>query len=932
MAWVSKSVKRSVTNLKLIINPNNHDQVLATFDYKYGEDTPKYGAIWIYTLEDGREYISSNNTSSWEEWDTWWGAAYARRRTFDIPDNAVRITVRVAPIPPGMYTDKMTFWPDWRETSLNVRDAAFPTDPATPSVEFNNGELLMSLSNVAANTDKIEFQILTDDGQRTFASAKVNVGSDRYVSYRKALAPNDQYFVRARAFRSNGLSSNWSDFTDPIKSVPAAPILTKVSAYAEQEVQFPTSLEVIWKIGAPDVYYVTEKYRIEYTDRLQDFTDNNFSRIQTFETDDASTLRTLIASLDTGKTYYVRVAGMNDAGLSAYSGIMSAVIGSTPTMPTTWSSATSVKTTDTLTLYWVHNPTDESSQKRAHVYFSFRDGAYTETIELQNTTDPAHIDDTSALTVDMANGTYTYFDTTTAFSTLTSAVLALGGDLKWQVDTCGVTGVFSDLSVLRQIDIYATTDFSVVSSSFQPSSGTPEYMLYSYPLDITASVISTDTQAPLSYSLQVIAREAYRTVGVTGNVRYISENQVIYEAFYDDSGEETIGPGSKTYTKNISLSAGDIDLENNITYTLKMTVFLNSGIQETRTIDFGVNWEDSVYQVGADFDLDEGNLAMSIMPACYQDDYAAIDPNNETYANQNPSRRIWFELIDGAFVRSTDTIVNQSKTYYKLDFSDDQVTYDAVDPSTENYSHQNPYDRGWLEKDGDDYIPTTDDNVVSDKTYYVSDGQTITEDEVMLSVYRRNYDNTFTLIADNIPNGQSESVIDPHPSLNSASYRIVARSETNGGISYEDFFGIPVEEKSIVIQWDESWSSYYRDGDIMSTEYPYAGSMLKLPWNIDISSSNAPDVASVEYIGRQHPVSYYGTQLGETASWSTDVKKSDTDTISKIRELMNYMGDVYVREPSGIGFWANIKLSYNMNHTELVVPVSIDITRVEGGI
>ena len=45
-----------------------------------------------------------------------------------------------------------------------------------------------------------------------------------------------------------------------------------------------------------------------------------------------------------------------------------------------------------------------------------------------------------------------------------------------------------------------------------------------------------------------------------------------------------------------------------------------------------------------------------------------------------------------------------------------------------------------------------------------------------------------------------------------------------------------------------------------------------------------------------------------------------------------YMGDVYVREPSGVGHWANIKVSYNKNYDSLVIPVTINITRVDGGI
>jgi hypothetical protein len=87
----------------------------------------------------------------------------------------------------------------------------------------------------------------------------------------------------------------------------------------------------------------------------------------------------------------------------------------------------------------------------------------------------------------------------------------------------------------------------------------------------------------------------------------------------------------------------------------------------------------------------------------------------------------------------------------------------------------------------------------------------------------------------------------------------------------------------------------------------------------------------IKYIGRKHPVSYYGTHLGETASWSCTIPKNDTKTLYALRRLAAWAGDVYVREPSGVGYWANIVVNFSLKHRELTVPVSFEITRVEGG-
>ena len=107
--------------------------------------------------------------------------------------------------------------------------------------------------------------------------------------------------------------------------------------------------------------------------------------------------------------------------------------------------------------------------------------------------------------------------------------------------------------------------------------------------------------------------------------------------------------------------------------------------------------------------------------------------------------------------------------------------------------------------------------------------------------------------------------------------------------------------------------------------------MLILPGNIDVSESNKPDVELIEYIGRAHPVSYYGTQIGSTATWNMEIPSNDKETLYALRRLSRWMGDVYVREPSGSGYWANITVSFSQKHCDMTIPITLGITRVEGG-
>ena len=205
------------------------------------------------------------------------------------------------------------------------------------------------------------------------------------------------------------------------------------------------------------------------------------------------------------------------------------------------------------------------------------------------------------------------------------------------------------------------------------------------------------------------------------------------------------------------------------------------------------------------------------------------------------------------------------------------------------------------------------------------------EDEVTLSVYRREYDGGFTEIATDIVNDGVMTVVDPHPALDYARYRIVARNKNTSVSGYSDIPAMPVHEPSIVIQWDDNWTEFDYTEDAEFDMPPWTGSMVKLPYNVDVSESHDPDVSLIKYIGRANPVSYYGTQRGETANWSTEVPKHDKETLYALRRLSAWMGDVYVREPNGVGYWANIKVSMSINHLELSVPVSFTITRVEGG-
>lgn len=213
--------------------------------------------------------------------------------------------------------------------------------------------------------------------------------------------------------------------------------------------------------------------------------------------------------------------------------------------------------------------------------------------------------------------------------------------------------------------------------------------------------------------------------------------------------------------------------------------------------------------------------------------------------------------------------------------------------------------------------------------------------DISLSVYRYEQDGSFTLIGNNSPSIDPVSFTDPHPALRGVVYRIVAQSDITGAIVYADLEPEDLEENGIVIQWDEEWQApafaeiYDEMGELVQIDSSeieaWTGGMVILPANIDIQNTAVADSELVKYDGRKHYVDYYSPFVDETGTWTGQFPKSDKTTIHALRRLQSYAGSVYVREPSGLGYWANVKVDFPVNHLELVVSVTLNITRVEGG-
>ena len=458
-----------------------------------------------------------------------------------------------------------------------------------------------------------------------------------------------------------------------------------------------------------------------------------------------------------------------------------------------------------------------------------------------------------------------------------TAGITEGAKVTWSVRTAGVTGKFGERSVDRTIDIYAPPTLTLQITD-AATDGNVLSVVENFPFYIIANA-GPNSQTPIGYHFTITSCDSYDTIDEMGNVKTIVEGQEVYSEFYDKDDD----------TIRLRMTPGAVDLENNCEYIVTCVVTMDTGLTAAETVRFTVSWKDVRYYPTAEIIFDEETLCTHIRPYC--EDYPF-----------------------GFYPVVWDT----QQLYYFTDMTVELGPMEGISLEDELTIEGNMI-----------FVDTSGKSILF--TVIEKDEVELIEG-ITLSVYRREYDGRFVEIGTDIVNTDNTYVTDPHPSLDFARYRIVAVDDSTGAISYTDIPGYPVGIRCVIIQWDETWGNFQTTSEEPLREISWAGSMLKLPYNIDVSDSNTMDVSLVEYVGRSHPVSYYGTQLGIKSTWNVDIIKSDKDTLYGLRRLAIYTGDVYVREPSGSGYWANISVSFGQKHKEMVIPVTLTITRVEGGV
>lgn len=578
-----------------------------------------------------------------------------------------------------------------------------------------------------------------------------------------------------------------------------------------------------------------------------------------------------VTGLEPGYEYFFRFRGKNESGDSGWSSIRSIKIGVPPTTPTTWSSTTTAVVGDPLSLHWMHNSEDASDQMAAVLELNINGTPSYHTIHYG--------------VCDSESGTSTKNVESPTFSTKETGAL-----------------IFVKMEHLN-----------VVSSPTLNINGTGP-----------VPVIVKDADNGTFWIAGSVV--AFRYNGSKWVVEDI--NSKMNTTHYPiDTSKYPEGTIIKWRVK----TRGIIDIYSNYSTQRTVTVYAKPSLGLVLT-DSNNNIVEGML-TGYPFNIKATAEPDSQKPVTYAI-YVSAKESYQTY--DHLGREQWVnkdEVIYSNTITSSNHTLNVKMTPGDINL-DNNVTYKVtgIVSMDSGLTAEDSFEfrTAWTEQEYDPQLTLmyNEESATMGLNPYCAGVS-----DVLLSVYRREYDGGFVEIAKDIPNVKNAYVSDPHPSLDIARYRVVATSQTTGAVSYKDIPGYPIWDKNVIIQWEENTSTFDVDEyGGFSSEPLWSGSMVKIPYNIDISEKNNKDVNLVKYEGREEAVSYYGTHRGTSSYWSMVIPKSDKETLYALRRLSNWMGDVYVREPSGIGYWASISVSFSQRHCEMTIPVSMEVTRVVGGV
>lgn len=747
--------------------------------YAYGDKGPS--SAWV---------VQNSTVNKNESVDGWWQHVLA------VPEDpqAQHLYAWVAPVASGKWKSG----PDWAKSKVvsspwvSAEISAARGQLGGVSADFDGTRVTIGWSRVNEYQRYVNVYRSVNGGSWSLYR-QVGAASGEFVD--SGIAAGSSYRYRLRAALADKSTTGALTYVESDASFDARPLAVRSLAAS---CAAAGSLRLSWanqgRTGG--------EYQVEWSANASAWAGNASSDISSATLEQATATVYTITGLDSAQRWYARVRRANDAGESAWSDIVSTLLGTVPAAPTIAHVPASVAADATVTLSWTHNCEDASAQSAYQVQARTNNGSWSawSTVETG----------TTATTV-----------------TLSPAALGVsdGGQLQVQVRTKGVLDSWGAWSAVATVQVWAQPS---VGLSLVSGGHVVDGEATAFPMQVRVELAShADGNAAVSWWVALDAAEDHVVVARDGTQSLVKVGDRVWHAEgVPDDGTEVPSEGDACNRACylVTITAADVRLARNVSYAVRVGVATSAGMRAES--ELALTWSPSgeVPEPDAALEYDAGSMTMLVTPSCAD---------------------------DGG-------------------------------------------------------VPVVG---------------------VTLDVWRVELEGTVVPVAEGLSSG--EPCVDPHPDFGDCVYRVVAIDPTTGEQGSADV-ATYVDEASVVIQWDEQWDAIAGADELAPGVRAYAGSRVRLPYDMQLSEERESDMVEVEYQNRRWPVLYGGTiRRHESTTTGTLYEELDPGIIARVLSMLDWGAACYVREPARSGYWASVRGTVSQDQAGLA-SATLRVRRVEG--
>lgn len=927
----------------------------------------------VASSHDVKYYTNKKKTKTKTVSVKWWTAASATK-TKALPASA--------PEAPSVSAE-------WDSASQRVRvEVGFDEECKYYLYRFKNGAWTNIDVSIGSAVTVGNYQT-GSTAAMAWDESKVEV----YDTYALGLADGNayKYVVRGYTTSSSGgkVWGEWSDIVpdgDPVVLPPEVPTGLGLSCSGWSDDAGAYSVELSWESGSAYAYN-GEAYEVRLAvgeDAGEHIAEDDYSGILVEAQPDPETAHsyTNTGDVEDAGTLWATVRATTDAGDSDWAEPVSIEVGAAPAAPTVADLPLFAELGSTVDVEWTYNASDGSAQGAWQVWlgaapdsgeFGTADG-----VEAEGDGDECTGGETG-LSGDAEWALVAWGEDASTFLAYDSSDAGADGYLTTQEQlenagsaACWASHVYAaedgddNVSFAFAVRVKSETwdEWSAFGQSAEFHVLDAESLNVEAPSVFSelpvAMTLAAKPYQPRKWTLLVEAAESYETTDVDGDDTLVPEGADIWEWSEAETGDADVSSG--TWAVGAECAADEASWTAGPTYRWTATATTVYGTVAETEGEFTCEWSGEGPEPELQAVFDEDSLEAHLWPACYNV-YSLADGAVEAAA-WSSSSGVSVVLTAVETVEAADGGEASVTAELTLSFGSDGVlSVESATVSAEwaGLSGSAEYADGEAEAgavvseiDGEAVTAIADAGETSagDAISVVGEGQgrstyaaaglaaessdgAVSSDDVMgyflrddideLEVWRRDPNGELLLMADALENSGQVEVVDSYPYFGETTYRVAART-TGGLVGYTDTV-LSTEHDAIVIQYASDINTYGGGDEGVQSDDGF----IEIPYNISIDETYEPDVSLVEYIGNSEPTAYFGTQRGASVSSAGSyIRVTDADEIQKLRNFAGALKPAYYRDPSGLGFWAQVGVAFSTSYDTREVVADLSVTRILG--